>query len=370
MAKQLVLVGGGHAHMMTLGHIRNIMERGHRVTVIGPSEHHYYSGMGPGMLSEIYRPEEIRFATRHVVEKQGGRFILDTVVKIDAGNNRLTLESGQRVAYDVLSCNAGSYVSWHVVPEKRTDIYSAKPIERLLEARTRLKALAIEKPVTVAVVGGGAAAVEVAGNAWHLLKRYGTHGFSVKVFTRGAILERFPRRVRNAGRRALRERGIAVHEHSPIAKVAPGEVQLESGIRHSVDVTFLALGVKPSPIFTASDIPTGPDGGLLVNRYLQSPQFPRIFGGGDCIYHAPQPLEKVGVYAVRQNPVLLHNLLAALEGKPLMAFDPGGDYLLVFNMGGRKGILFKRGILLTGKAAFAIKDIIDRRFMRKFQALE
>ena len=50
MKKHLVLVGGGHAHMVTLAHIHRFVEKGYRVTVIGPSAYHYYSGMGPGML--------------------------------------------------------------------------------------------------------------------------------------------------------------------------------------------------------------------------------------------------------------------------------------------------------------------------------
>ena len=48
--KQLVLIGGGHAHMVTLANLRAIGAKGCRVTVIQPSDHHYYSGMGPGML--------------------------------------------------------------------------------------------------------------------------------------------------------------------------------------------------------------------------------------------------------------------------------------------------------------------------------
>ena len=52
----LVLAGGGHAHMVALSRIRELISRGHRVTVIGPSPHHYYSGMGPGLLSGRYRP--------------------------------------------------------------------------------------------------------------------------------------------------------------------------------------------------------------------------------------------------------------------------------------------------------------------------
>jgi NADH dehydrogenase FAD-containing subunit len=68
--------------------------------------------------------------------------------------------------------------------------------------------------------------------------------------------------------------------------------------------------------------------------------------------------------------VLYHNLMAALEDKPLQSFDPGGDYLLIFNLGGGSGVLRKRWLLIQGKIAFTIKDYIDRKFMKKFQAIE
>ncbi|MFN2358591.1 MAG: pyridine nucleotide-disulfide oxidoreductase, partial [Desulfotignum sp.] len=105
-------------------------------------------------------------------------------------------------------------------------------------------------------------------------------------------------------------------------------------------------------------------------QYLQSVAYPQIFGGGDCIYFQNQPLDKVGVYAVRQNPVLLHNLMAAMEEKALMPFDPGPQYLLVFNLGGGKGVLKKKNIVFGGRLAFTIKHYIDTKFMKKFQAIE
>jgi len=108
----------------------------------------------------------------------------------------------------------------------------------------------------------------------------------------------------------------------------------------------------------------------LVNKYLQCEKYPEIFGGGDCIYFKDQPLDKVGVYAVRQNPVLLHNLMAALEGKNLEVFDPGPEYLLIFNIGGGVGVLKKKGLVFKGKIAFMIKNYIDQKFMKKFQAIE
>jgi NADH dehydrogenase FAD-containing subunit len=82
MRKHLVLVGGGHAHMVTLENIDQFVEKGYKVTVIAPCFHHYYSGMGPGMLGNTYTPEQIRFATKEVVTRQGVIFLKDRVVRI------------------------------------------------------------------------------------------------------------------------------------------------------------------------------------------------------------------------------------------------------------------------------------------------
>ncbi|MCI5191495.1 MAG: pyridine nucleotide-disulfide oxidoreductase, partial [Candidatus Electrothrix sp. AS4_5] len=113
-----------------------------------------------------------------------------------------------------------------------------------------------------------------------------------------------------------------------------------------------------------------PQGGMLVNRYLHSTQYKNIFGGGDCIDFQDRPLDKVGVYAVRQNPLLKHNLMASLTGERLRAFEPGGKYLLIFNLGDNTGILSKWSVVVGGRLAFFVKDWIDRRFMRTFQAFE
>ena len=109
---------------------------------------------------------------------------------------------------------------------------------------------------------------------------------------------------------------------------------------------------------------------MLVNGYLRSTEHSNIFGGGDCIYFKDSPLDKVGVYAVRQNPILYHNLMATLESSELKPFDPGGEYLLIFNLGDGTGIFYKWGIQFGGRLAFRIKDYIDRKFMRQFQAIE
>ena len=370
MKKQLVLIGGGHAHMVTLANLATITEQGHDVTVIGPSEFHYYSGMGPGMLSGTYRPEEIRFATRHVVEKQGGTFLQGKAATIDPQQKIVTLENGHTVPYDVLSCNAGSHVPKPAIEGDITDVFTVKPIERLMEAKDRLVDHFSRHAPDVVIVGGGPSSAEVAGNVWQLATTTGGHMPRITVCAGNAFMSGFPASVGRRIASTLGRRGITIREGVYVKSVSRDTVLLDDGETLAADFIFLALGVKPSTIFADSNITTGPDGGLRVNRFLQSTQHPCIFGGGDCIYFQDQPLDKVGVYAVRQNPVLFHNLLAQLNGGELMPFNPGGDYLLIFNLGGASGVLKKRWLEFSGRPAFMIKDYIDRKFMKEFQAIE
>ncbi len=371
MSKKLLLAGGGHAHMMTLANIHRFREKGCEVTVVQPSPHHYYSGMGPGMLGNTYSPEEIRFATRHVVEKQGGTFVLGKIARINPGDRQVLLETGELLPYDVLSLNIGSSVPRQIITSDHTEnIFTVKPIERLHVARQLILKLGAEKPLNIAVIGGGPSGVEIAGNVWGLASRENLKPVQIHIFARTSILTGFPDGVRYKAIDSLRARGIDIVEHSAVGNISEGQIQLESLQTYDVDVIFVAVGVSPSPVIKESGLSVGPEGGLLVNSYLQSVDYPEIFGGGDCIYFQDNPLDKVGVYAVRENPVLLHNLMASLDGSQLELFEPGGDYLLIFNLGDGTGIFRKKCLLFGGSLAFVLKDYIDRKFMKKFQALE
>ena len=183
MGKHLVLVGGGHAHMVTLTKIHEVVASGHQVTVIQPSDYHYYSGMGPGMLGGTYSPDDIRFATRHVVEKQGGKFIRDKAIRIDPDAKTVFTESGQALTYDVLSFNAGSYVPTTIVAVEDQDIFLVKPIERLLEAKQRFLEMVSQKKVDVGIVGGGPSAAEISGNLLQLARESGGNVPAITIFS-------------------------------------------------------------------------------------------------------------------------------------------------------------------------------------------
>jgi len=369
LSKRLLLVGGGHAHMMALAAIHDFVDKGYEVTVIGPSDYHYYSGMGPGMLGGFYTPEDIRFATRHVVEKQGGKFIPGKAVRVEPEKKIVYLESGEEVPYDVVSFNAGSQIPMPEIEGSMDNIYTSKPIEKLLDARNRIKASLEERSLRIGVIGGGPSSVEIAGNVWRLCKN-AKNSAEITVFAGSTLMARFSEGIQRRAGKSLAKRDIMILQGKRVSNIKNSSVILDTGENYPCDFIFLGLGVRPNPIFKNSGLPVGPDDGLLVNKYLQSTEYENMFGGGDCIYFKDQPLNKVGVYAVRENPVLVNNLMAQLEGRNLQEFDPGGDYLLIFNMGDDTGILQKKWLIFGGKLAFTIKNYIDCKFMKKFQAIE
>lgn len=366
MGKHLVLAGGGHAHMTVMARLHEFTARGHRVTLVSPSPWHYYSGMGPGLLGGSYRPAQVRFDVRKMVEERGGRFVEDRLVRIDADRRVVILASGAALAYDVLSCNVGSRVPVEKVDAAGPGIVPVKPIDGLERARQAILGELKSRSLELLVVGGGSAGTELAGNLRRLVGQVDGQA-TITLLAGHRLLGGLPERVRQLALASLRRRQVEVREGTKAHEVREGRAVLDNGTSLAYDFAFLALGIEPPPLFRDSGLPTGPDGGLLVDNHLQGVEHPEIFGGGDCICFRPRPLDKVGVYAVRQNPVLLHNLLAALEGRELKVFEPQADYLLIFNLGDGRGIFRRRGWVWDGRPAFWLKDRIDRRFMRKFQ---
>jgi len=365
--KRLVLLGGGHAHLTVLANLRRYINAGFDVAVVQPARFHYYSGMGPGMLGSTYEPGQIRFDTRKQVERNGGRFIEDAAVAIDPVKCSVTLGNNTSIPYDVLSCNTGSQVPSTVASDQAA-VIPAKPIAGLIRARTEITTLlSRNKPVHVGIVGGGPSAVELACNVRQLANRFTSGDLRISLFAGSRILAGKPSRMRRIVSRYLEERDVTLFEGDYAEVAADGTIGIAGKENVACDLVLIATGVTPSPLFREAGLTHGDEEGLAVNEHLQSIAHDNIFGGGDCIDFVSKPLDKVGVYAVRQNPVLCHNLLARLKGEALRSFSPGGSYLLIYNLGCGHGIFMKGPLIFSGALAFTIKDLIDRRFIRKFR---
>lgn len=354
--------------MTSLKNLEHFTRRGHRVTLISASPYHYYSGMGPGMLSGIYQPREIRIHLRKLVEDRGAAFIKAKAVRVAPHQRLLFLDSGAEIPYDVISFNTGSDVPVGLLTAAPdAPLFPVKPVIHLLMARRAiLKAIAAGETFRIIVVGGGPAGVEISANLLRLLRENRGRG-EITLIAATEVLDGAPDKARRLATESLVQRGVRIREGRQVKAVEKRIIRFGDGEELPVDFAFLAIGIRPSGLFRDSGLPLGPDGGLLVNSRLHCPSHPDIFGGGDCISLEGHPLAKVGVYAVRENPVLFHNLAASLDGGTMKAFEPQARFLLIFNMGNGKGIYWRGNWVWQGRLAFLLKNYLDRRFMKAYQ---
>ena len=122
-------------------------------------------------------------------------------------------------------------------------------------------------------------------------------------------------------------------------------------------------------------------GFIKVNQNLQSVSHSNVFGAGDCItIQRHESVAKAGVYAVREGPILSHNLLQMVESnikastvtvQQLTSYTPQSSFLKLVNMGDGTAVCEYWGFGLGPSSLWwYTKDMIDRKFMNSFPFLK
>lgn len=370
--QRLLLIGGGHAHLFVLEALR--LRRAEwrqqlEVTLVSREVQTPYSGMLPGLIAGHYRPRECHVALAPLAAGAGVALVQAAVTRIDL-RSRMAGNGEQEWPFDLVSIDIGSAPSMDTVPGAAEQAIGIKPIPVFLEYWRQLQA-GLEpaaRPLHLVVVGGGGGGVEAVLAMAH---RLGAAGGPVKwsLVTGGELLPGYSRRTAQRMARHLAAAGVALRTHARVCAVQPGQLQFADGSSAAFDQLLWATGAAPQTWLAAAGL-AGDDGFVAVNQHLQSISHPNVFAAGDIATYAPQPRPKAGVFAVRQGPVLAHNLLrhALQPSRPLVAYRPQRDYLSLLSTGPRHAVAAWYGLSWEGDWVWRWKDRIDRRFMRRFAA--
>lgn len=341
---------------------------GAHCTVINPGAF-WYSGLATGMLGGMYTPREDTVDAQALIESSGGTFIDDRVVRVDRAQRTVVLENGEEHTYDVLSFNIGSVVNRGDIECVGGHIRTVKPISNLCRLRSALERRfgGSRNTSRIVIVGGGATGCEVAANVAALARRRHAR-VDVLIFCRGnGILPGYPRRAATSLERALRKRGVRIHCGTTVRRIEDEHLLLDAGDEVGFDEVVLATGLAPPPLFSACGWAVSEDGGMRTKRTLESVEDPMIFGAGDCITFDGRALPKLGVFGVRQAPVLMHNLTAKLRGEALKEYEPQKRWLAILNLGDGSALAARGNLWWRGRLSMLLKDRIDRRFLRKYR---
>lgn len=177
------------------------------------------------------------------------------------------------------------------------------------------------------------------------------------------------RRARRIVAMACRRAGVGITTGARVESVASGHVTLAGGIELASRLTVWLTGAAPPPMLAASRLPKSDDGYLAVDDALRAVGGSPVWGAGDCITmrdHAWIP--KAGVYAVRQGPVLAHNLRVFLQrnGRSLL-YQPQSGFLSLVSTSHARALFVYRDVAIESRCAQMLKRFIDQRFMKRYR---
>lgn len=354
----LLLLGAGHTNLLAVPWLRAALPDAH-ITLIDAAAHATYSGMFPGFVAGHYALDDLRvdlasFALRHNIHFVQGRIGgLDPVARVVS----VTVDGDEQLlSFDLAALDVGSHSA---MPETHGFERHGTGIKPLSGFADRLAAADPAAPATV--IGAGVAGAEIA------------LAMTRRLSSQVTLIEAGPRVAATLGRRArvgllhaLDRANVRVLTEARVARVDADAVTVRDGTRIASGLTIGVAGARAYR-WLARDLPVDNSGFVRIDPTLQVQGHPTLFAVGDCaaMVHAPRP--KAGVFAVRQAPVLAHNLSAGYHGTPLRRYDPQQDYLKIISLGGKTALAEWHGITLHGAWLWRWKDLIDRRFMRVLQ---
>lgn len=367
--KRLVLVGGGHAHVEVLRAFGAKPVPEVDVTLVTPESDAPYSGMLPGFVAGHYSWRECHIDLGALARYAGARVKPTRVVAINPGEHQVLCADRRVLDYDLLSLDIGSTPPLDAIEGGNQYGVGVKPVESFLEVWTALCEEARERPLRVAVVGGGAGGVELSLAMRHHLRQESglAPQTDLTVVTEGqSIVPDHSMGVRRSLERALARNGVGLLTGLRVARIDADGLTLEGGAQVPADCVVWATGSAAPAWLARSGLELDERGFVLVDETLQSTSHPGIFAAGDIATMRDHPRPKSGVYAVRQGPPLAENLRLALTGGSPKRFRPQHRALSLISTGGRHAVASWGAISFQGWWVWRWKNSIDRKFMAKY----
>lgn len=336
MRHRIVIIGGGSAGISIAARLQRAGQDD--IAVIEPSDTHYYQPLWTLVGGGASSLERSRRSETSVMPK-GVRWIQDKAVEVDPDQRQVAILSGAKISYDFLVVCPGLELAWDMVPGleeavRSTPFASTNYVAELapktwdLVSKFRGGTALFASPGTpIKCPGAPQKAAYLSADHW---QRNGTLANTEVVFATGAggifgvpefaavlssVIERY---------------GIDAKFSHELIEVDPGkrsalfEITTPEGKKRE-SITYDILHTAPpqrAPEFIREGPladPSNPFGWVSVDKHtLQHTAYPEIFSLGDV---CSAPASKTGAAIRKEAPVVVTNLLSAINGK-----EPSAQY--------------------------------------------
>ncbi|WP_405375431.1 MULTISPECIES: NAD(P)/FAD-dependent oxidoreductase [unclassified Microbacterium] len=375
---KILVVGGGYAGFYTAWKLEKHLRRGEaEVTIVDPLPYMTYQPFLPEVAAGEIEARHVVVGLRRHLKRT--RVVIAKVTGIDHANKTATItpEVGEpwQETYDQIVVTAGAVSRTFPIPGIAENAIGLKTIEEAVAIRDRIltnfdRAANLppgperERLLTVVVVGGGFAGIEVFAETRafvsSLLRSYPTITFEETHFhlieAMSRIMPEVSLKTSEWVLKDLAKRGALVHLDTQVSGAVDGNVELSTGQVIPTDLIIWTAGVMANPtVVRGSDLPVEERGRIRARADLRVGTAEEIVEGawaaGDVAAVPDLTGKGVGGYcvpnaqhAVRQAKLLAKNLTAVLRG------EVPSDYFHK-NLGAVAGLGLYNGVFQSGNIA-------------------
>jgi len=391
--KKIVILGGGFAGVECARQLESEFGDDPEIELVMISEDNFllFTPMLPQVASGMIETRHIVLPIRTICQKT--KFYEGRVKNIDPYGKLVTLwGTGDKrsisIHYDFLVVALGSETNFFGMADVEKNAYTMKTlndavmlrnrvIDMLEQAENETNPILRKSFLNFVVVGGGFAGIETAGELIDLLldarKYYRTiHKEDLKVIVleaMGEILPGFNKKLADFAKDKLIERGIDIRLKKAVTSFNGNEVttkSLDETPKDSIDQSEIESIITKTLIWTAGVTPVNTikrsmfkteKGKLIVNDFLEVPEFPGVFAIGDCaLFVDPKtnrPFPPTAQIAEAQAKMAAKNLISLIKNseKEKFVYHSKGQMAII---GKRSGIATFLGMNISGFLAWLI----------------
>jgi len=151
--------------------------------------------------------------------------------------------------------------------------------------------------------------------------------------------------------KVLARRGVEIRFNARVKSMTEGNVSLVDGLSIPTRNLVWTAGAVPSPLIFS--LPCQKEQGrLLVNQFLQVPDWPNVWAVGDCAFvpdirNPGKSHPRTAQHAIREGKIVAQNIAAVLLRRPLRSFSFKTIGLLA-SIGRRMGVARIFGFNFSG----------------------
>lgn len=340
--KRIVIVGGGFGGLVLAERLK---ESPFQIVLIDKYNYHQFPPLLYQVSTSGLEPSAISFPYRKIFQHHKDFFFrMAEVTEIDTDKQRIETNIGH-IKYDYLILAAGTDSNYFGNEDLRRYTFPMKSIPESLTLRNRLlqnleNALTADNPekkqslLNIAIVGGGATGVEIAG-AIAEMKRYilpkdypDLNINDVNIFLiegSDKILRSMSPESSQEAQNSLEKMGVKVKLNTMVEGYDGHQLRFKDDSCWTTSTVIWSSGVKAVGFKGLPQNSIGQNGRIKVNRYNEIENLHNVFAIGDicmqCEPKYPTGYPQVAPVAIQQGKHIAKNLMRQIQGKPLLPFS-------------------------------------------------